>query len=104
MELQFHQAKAKVMGIDQIKERLHLRIEQADEKLLSVLDELAESLFKNYQPDALEQARKERIATYEANLKPMTKEELIARALASQADIEAGRIHDIEEVKASLGL
>ncbi|WP_367389327.1 hypothetical protein [Lewinella sp. LCG006] len=104
MELQFHQAKAKVMGIDQIKERLHLRIEQADEKLLTVLDELAESLFKNYQPDALEQARQERIATYEANLKPMTKEELIARALASQADIEAGRIHDLEEVKASLGL
>ena len=96
MELQFHQAKAKVMGIDQIKERLHLRIEQADEKLLSVLDELAESLFKNYQPDALEQARKEKITTYEASLKPMTKEELTARALESERAIEAGEVYDIE--------
>ena len=92
------------MGVDQIKERLHLRIEQADEKILQVLDELAESLFKNYQPDALEQARQERIAAYEASLKPMTKEELVARASASQADIEAGRIHDLEEVERALGL
>lgn len=92
------------MGVDQIKERLHLRIEQADEKMLQVLDELAESLFKNYQPDASEQSRQERIAAYEENLKPMTKEELVARALASQADIEAGRIHDLEEVKRTLGL
>ncbi len=100
----FYQAKAKAMGVDQIRERLHLRIEQADEKMLQVLDELAESLFKNYQSDALEQARQERIAAYEEKLKPMTKEELVARVLASQADIEAGRIHDLEEVKRTLGL
>ena len=34
----------------------------------------------------------------------MTKEELVARALASQADIEADRIHDLDEVKRTLDL
>lgn len=105
MELQFYQTKIKVMSTDLLKERLHLRIEQADEKLLSVLDQFAETLFVAYHNDSNEEKeRLARIAAYKANLKPMTKEELIARALASQEDIEAGRIHDLEEVKASLGL
>ncbi|MDV7402932.1 hypothetical protein RZS08_66525, partial [Arthrospira platensis SPKY1] len=80
------------MSAEQLKERLHLRIEQADERLLAVLAEMAESLFKAYQPDALEESRRKRIADYEASLVPMTKEELIARALASQEDIKAGRL------------
>lgn len=93
-----------VMSTEQIKEVLHLRIEQADERLLSVLSEVTESLFKSYQPEALEESRQQRIAAYEASLKPMTKEELVARAIDSEEDIKAGRIHDIEEVKAKLGL
>jgi len=92
------------MSTTQIKETLHLRIEQADEKLLSVLAEMTESLFKNYQPEAFEESRQERIAAYEASLKPMTKKELIDRALVSEEDIKAGRVHDLEEVKAQLGL
>ncbi|MCB0650348.1 MAG: hypothetical protein KDC85_03660 [Saprospiraceae bacterium] len=92
------------MSTEQIKEVLHLRIEQADERLLSVLSEVTESLFKSYQPEALEESRQQRIAAYEASLKPMTKEELVARAIDSEEDIKAGRIHDIEEVKAKLGL
>ena len=92
------------MSADQLKERLHLRIEQADDRLLAVLAEMAESLFKAYPPDALEESRRKRIADYEASLVPMTKEELIARALASQEDIEAGRLHDLEEVEKNLGL
>ncbi|THH37521.1 hypothetical protein [Neolewinella litorea] len=36
------------------KDLLHLRIEQADEKLLAVLAEVTESLFRNYQPEVVE--------------------------------------------------
>lgn len=93
-----------MMSVDMIKEHLHLRIEQADPRLLGVLAELTESLFKTYQPDTLEAGREQRIAAYEAGLRPMTKEQLIARALASQEDIEAGRLHDVEEVEKVLGL
>ena len=32
------------------KDLLHLRIEQADEKLLAVLAEMTETLFRSYQP------------------------------------------------------
>lgn len=37
-------------------------------------------------------------AAYEASLKPMTVEELMARSRASDEDIEAGRVYDIDEV------
>ena len=44
------------------------------------------------------------VATYEASLKPMTVEELVARAEESDRDIEAGRVYDIDEViKEDLG-
>lgn len=44
------------------------------------------------------------VAAYEASLKPMTKEELIARAEESNRDIEAGRVYDLEDVmKEELG-
>ncbi len=47
----------------------------------------------------LEELRNEsEIAAYEASLKPMTKEELIARAEESMRDIEAGRVYDIDVV------
>lgn len=35
---------------------------------------------------------------YEASLKPMTVEELVARSRASDEDIAAGRVHDLEDV------
>lgn len=96
--------KSKAMDAAQIRERLHLRIEQADERLLTVLAEMAESLFKTYQPEAGKQSRQESIAAYEASLKPMAQEELIARAQASNEDIEAGRIYSRREVEKALGL
>ena len=37
-------------------------------------------------------------ADYEAQLKPMTMEELKARLAASEADVDAGRLHDIKDV------
>ncbi len=36
---------------------------------------------------------------YEAELKPMTMEELKARLLESKADIAAGKMHTLEEVE-----
>lgn len=44
----------------------------------------------------------EEVAAYEASLKPMTVEELIARAEESNRDIENGRVHDIDEVMKEL--
>lgn len=47
----------------------------------------------------LEQLRSEsEIAAYEASLKPMTVDELIARSRASDEDIAAGRVYDFDEV------
>ena len=41
--------------------------------------------------------RQEQLA-YEASLKPMTMDEKLARAKASEEDIKAGSVHPIEEV------
>lgn len=46
--------------------------------------------------------RKAEIEAYEASLKPMTMEELIARSRASDEDIAAGRVHDLEDVMKEL--
>jgi hypothetical protein len=46
--------------------------------------------------------RKAEIEAYEASLKPMTVEELIARSRASDEDIAAGRVHDLEDVMKEL--
>ena len=49
--------------------------------------------------ERLEQLRNQaEIEAYEANLKPMTRDELVARAEASMRDIEAGRVYDIDTV------
>jgi len=42
--------------------------------------------------------------TPEVSLKPMTVDELTARAEASNEDIDAGRIYSREQVEAALGL
>lgn len=92
------------MTVDLMKERLHLRIEQADEKMLHVLTELAESLFENYQQQAFEQDDEfASSAAYKASLKPMTVEDLIARAKESNRAIADGEHVDIEEALLTLG-
>ena len=50
----------------------------------------------------LEVKQDSEVATYEASLKPMTVEELVARAEESNRDIEAGRVHDLDEVVKAL--
>ena len=43
--------------------------------------------------------KKARIERYESSLKPMTKTDLIARAIKAEADIKAGRVFTSEEVE-----
>ena len=97
MKLQFYQAKAKAMGVDQIKERLHLRIEQADEQVLQVLAEMAESLFKTYQPQMLEQTKADLSNDYTEHLRPLTREEMTTEIETSMADYERGDYITLEE-------
>ncbi|MEM6395786.1 MAG: hypothetical protein AAF741_05530 [Bacteroidota bacterium] len=69
--------------------------------MLQTLAEIADSLFRTYQPEALKDGFD--VADYEASLKPMTAEELVARAKESDRAIEAGEYVDIEEALAELG-
>jgi hypothetical protein len=87
MELQFYQVKAKVMGVDILKQKLIERIEQGDEQYIRVMTAVSDALDKSADFD---------VKAYEASLKPMTKQELIDRALASERAIEAGEVYDIE--------
>lgn len=92
MNRPFYLIKVTDMGIDLIKERLHLRIEQADEQLLQVLAEMTESLFKTYQPEALEEeeAEAEVSAFYAKHLRPLTREEMTSEIEQSMTDYERG--------------
>ncbi|GJM34078.1 MAG: hypothetical protein DHS20C18_30790 [Saprospiraceae bacterium] len=92
MQLQLMDQTRYVMGAEQIKEVLHLRIEQADEHFLRILHAMMEA----YAAEHLQED--DEVAAYEASLKPMTVEELIARSRASDEDIAAGRVYDIDEV------
>ena len=92
------------MGVLQLKEILHLRIEQADEKFLKVLAAMTEVYFQEHEPEVIDETREMEIEAYEASLKPMTVDELVARAEASNEDIKAGRVHTREEVMAELGI
>ena len=97
-----------IMDAIQRKELLHLRIEQANEEMQIVLSKMVEALFQTYQPEAIQEEKEltdaEFVAAYEADLKPMTVNELVARAKASEEDIAAGRDYTGEQVKAELQL
>lgn len=69
-----------------IKQRLIERIQGSDEKHLRVLLAVSDALV----------AEEFDVEAYEAGLKPMTKEQLIARALESERAIEAGEVYDID--------
>jgi hypothetical protein len=83
------------MNIQALKERLHLRIEQADEQMLRALDKLSELMIKGNKPEVNSQAAKEKSTSYESRLAPLTKDELRERALESERAIEAGEVYDI---------
>ena len=87
------------------KDLLHLRIEQADEKLLAVLAELTESLFRSYQPEAVEdtafvaesQEEAAKMAALATSFQPMRKAEFYAEVNASIAEYQRGGAIALEE-------
>jgi alpha-D-ribose 1-methylphosphonate 5-triphosphate diphosphatase PhnM len=85
------------MGVETIKERLHLRIEQADEKVLQVLDELTESLLKAYQPQVLKQQEADKSAAYADHLQPLSRQEMTEEIEEAMDDYERGDYLTLEE-------
>lgn len=69
--------------------------------------QLIEWLVKLEDTNVLQQLQKLRdeefVRAYEANLKPMTKEELIARAEESNRAITAGDVVDVESILEEVG-
>ena len=94
MQPQFNPLNPKTMGIDLMKQQLMERIQTGDEKHIRVLLAVSNALV----------AEDFDVEAYEASLKPMTVQELVSRAKASNEDIEAGRVYTREEVEAVLGL
>lgn len=85
------------MSTEQIKEVLHHRIEQIDERFLRVMYVMAETYVKEQEDAALEA----QIAAITPNpeWKPMTEEELMVRLEASSAQFEKGEYLTVEELE-----
>ncbi len=87
------------MGAEQIKEILHLRIEQADESFLRILHAMTEA----YASEHLEESQitDEMIMAVPAapSLKQLTEEELIARLEESSAQAKKGDYITIDELE-----
>ncbi len=87
------------MSADQIKERIHLRVEQADESFLRILHALTEAY-------AAEHLEAEPITNKmvmaippSPEWKPLTEEELLARLEKSSAQVERGEYITIKELE-----
>jgi uncharacterized protein YrzB (UPF0473 family) len=85
------------MDAIQKKERLHLRIEQANEQILDALAEMAEVLFKTWQPEVTDGASEEPIG-YQAG-EPMTTEVLKAKITKAENQIDQGEYLTPEELE-----
>lgn len=82
------------MGVtDQLRSSLIQRIERADDRMLRVIYSVMDAVAAEYVA-----APRMTVAEYEASLKPMTVAELVERAEASNADIAAGRLIDLEDL------
>ncbi|MCI4646660.1 hypothetical protein [Phaeodactylibacter sp.] len=92
------------MSAEQLKERLHLRIEQADEKLLGVLADMAERLFEAYQPLALDQTDvRQQQADYSRHLRPLSREAMTEEIGKAMEDYENGRFITLDESSKEAG-
>lgn len=85
------------MGAEQIKEILHLRIEEADESFLRILHAMTEAYKQEQEAAALEAE----IMSIPPNpdWKPMTQEEMMAHLEESEAQIERGEYVTLEELR-----
>ena len=85
------------MNVAATKDRLHLRIEQADEKMLGVLDELMETLFRSYHEVTNGEEDQQKAIPEWA--KPLTMEESLADLREGVQQYKAGNYVTLEEVR-----
>ncbi len=88
------------MGVEKLKEVLHLRIEQGDENFLQIMYALAEAYFKTHSlpVDSREEAEIMAIPPSPA-WKPLTKQELVAEIEEADAEIERGEFYTTEDLE-----
>lgn len=86
------------MDAIQKKELLHLRIEQANEQMLDALAEMAEVLFKNWQPEVVGKVEDEEPIGYQAG-QPLTTEELRTKITIAENQIDQGEYLSPEELE-----
>ena len=90
-----------VMAHDELLLETHDLLDRIDPRLLVGVH----AMLRAYQEgEDADRPRSPEQAAYEASLVPMTRDELVARARASEEDIAAGRVHTLEEVARELGL
>ncbi|MBC6995830.1 hypothetical protein QWY85_17555 [Neolewinella lacunae] len=102
------------MTATELRANLLQQIQQADEKLLRVISSVLEAVKVEYANELTEPVTEEDLLhlrtpemsadEYEAALKPMSREALLARAEASNADIVAGRIYSVDQMDKMFGL
>ena len=90
--------KLKVMSIEKMKEVLHLRIEQGDERVLRVIYAVTEALDATTEK---EEITDEMIMTMPPppEWKPMTRAELKAELDEANAEFERGEFVTLEELR-----
>lgn len=90
--------KSKVMSIEKMKEVLHLRIEEADERMLRVFHAMTEAYAA---PSEEEEITDEMIMAIppSPDWKPMTKAELKAELDEANAEIERGEFLTVDELE-----
>lgn len=99
MQVQSHLQNQVVMSIEQIKETLHLRVEQVDERFLRVLHAMTEAYAAEYLSE--EDITDEQIMAIppSPDWKPMTKEELKAELDEANAEFERGEFMTLEDLE-----
>jgi hypothetical protein len=88
---------SKVMSAEELKERLHLRIEQADEKLLQVWADMTENLFEAYQSKLIDSTDTGNSESYKEHLLPLSREEMTEEIEKAMADYERGDYLTLKE-------
>lgn len=85
------------MSTSQLKNALHLKIEQIDDRFLRVMYAMAETYLKEKE-DALLETEIESIQPDES-WKPMTETEMMERLAASSAEFEKGNYLTLDELE-----
>ena len=88
------------MGADSLKERLHLRIEQADSKMLRVLDLFTETLFAEYYTKESIGLNDEQVIASSPPVwaKPLSKEESLSDIKEGLEEYHRGEYITLDEI------